>query len=122
MDLACSQRVAKYLKSRIQQNEVEEFWVMALNSKCELIEAQMLFKGTVDQVFVHPRDIFRFGLAHNASYLIVGHNHPSGDCQPSKPDIDITKRLVSLGKLMQIPVLDHVIVSGKNEQFFSWRH
>lgn len=120
LDLQCSERVAMYLHSQIIQFEAEEFWVMALNSMCQLLEGKMLFRGTVDQCFVHPRDVFRFALSKNASYLVIGHSHPSGHCEPSSEDIKMTKRLIQAGKMIQIPILDHVIVCAKNTDYFSF--
>ncbi len=120
IELSNSEKVAGYLKSQIQRAEVEEFWVMALNPQCVLIESRMLFRGTVDHCFIHPRDVFRFGILHNASFLIVGHNHPSGNCVPSIQDVKMTRRLMTLGRLIQIPVLDHVIVDSNGAGFYTF--
>lgn len=120
LQLASSDSVADYLRASITDWSAEEFWVFALNSKCNLIAGRMLFKGSVDQCFTHPRDIFRFALIHNASSIVVGHNHPSGDHDPSAHDIKVTHQLMRIGKLLQIPVLDHVIVVKEEPQYFSY--
>lgn len=71
----------------------------------------MLFRGTVDACTVHPRDIFRFGCLQNASQLIIAHNHPSGDPQPSEPDLEFTERLIKVGWAIEIPIVDHLILT-----------
>lgn len=91
--------------------DTEEFWVLALGPKKNLIRCKMLFRGTVDSCLVHPRDIFRFAYTENASSLIVAHNHPSGDPQPSTEDILFTRRLVRASDLLQVPILDHLIIT-----------
>ena len=121
IELTNSEKVARLLKENISSNDAEEFWVLALNPRCQLIQAKMLFKGTVDQCFYHPRDIFRFAVIHNASYIIVGHSHPSGSMEPSLQDLKITKELSKLCKLMGIPLLDHVIVIKGEDGFFSFK-
>jgi DNA repair protein RadC len=73
----------------------------------------MLFRGTVDSCFVHPRDVFRFAIAENASSLLVAHNHPSGELIPSMEDLRFTRQLVAASALMEIPVVDHVILSSR---------
>lgn len=100
------------------KTEVEEFWVLALTSSKKVIKAEMLFRGTVDSCLVHPRDIFRFACVNNASSIVIAHNHPSGDHSPSSEDIQLTKRIVKIGKLLQIPVVDHLILSEKG--YFSF--
>ena len=78
----------------------------------------MLFRGTVDSCLIHPRDIFRFACVNNASSLLIAHNHPSQDCTPSDHDHSITKRLVKAGKLLQMPIVDHVILT--DEDYYSF--
>lgn len=84
---------------------------MGLSSSCQVLKARMLFRGTVDSCFVHPRDIFRFAVKWNASSIIVAHNHPSGDPKPSSLDIKLSGNLLSAGQILKIPILDHVIVT-----------
>ena len=118
MELATSRTAAVYLRKFLVQSEVEELWVIALNPLCHIIRSSMLFRGTVDRCFVHPRDVFRFALLNNASSLIVGHNHPSGCPQPSQADEVLTQNLRTLGELLQIPLADHVIITDKD--YFSF--
>lgn len=91
--------------------EVEEFWVIALGPKKNLLDARMIFRGTVDSCLVHPRDIFRFAVETNASSILIAHNHPSGDRFPSVDDLRFTRQLVRASSLMEIPVIDHLIVT-----------
>ena len=97
--------------------DAEEFWCLALGPSKILLQSKMIFRGTVDACLVHPRDIFRFACIANASSLIVVHNHPSGDLTPSDQDLDFTRQLVRAARLLEIPVLDHLIVS--DERFAS---
>jgi DNA repair protein RadC len=110
MVLSNSKSVAEYLRTRIICHDVEEFWGLALNPACDLLAAKMLFRGTVDACFIHPRDVFRFALQTNASSLVVAHNHPSGACEPSRADVEMSRKLRLAGDLLQIPLVDHVIV------------
>lgn len=107
----------RYLQTRIC-SEVEEFWGLALNTQSELLGAECLFRGSVDACFFHPRDIFRFAYRHNASSLIVAHNHPSGNLEPSDGDREVTRQLLKAAKILQVPVVDHLILAGS--QFFSF--
>lgn len=102
-----------YLR-RVMRFEQEEFWVLCLSSSLRLLCARKVFLGTVDRCLVHPRDIFRFAIQKNASRIMVAHNHPMGGTTPSQEDLAITKRLVSVGELIGIPVVDHIIVD-KNQ-------
>lgn len=99
--------------------EREEFWVLALNTQLELIDAECLFKGTVDECFIHPRDIFRFAYLKNASRLILCHSHPSGSCEPSKEDLAITKQLIKAAKILKVNIDDHIILTKKD--YYSFR-
>jgi len=116
--LLSAAKVHSFLKKRISFTQ-EEFWVLALDPGLRLIDARCLFRGTVDQCPVHPRDIFRYGCAMNATRLILSHSHPSGDPTPSVEDSRVTKDIVFLGEVMKIPIEDHVIVSSK--KYFSFR-
>lgn len=92
---------------------VEEAWVLALNSQLSLIRYKLLAKGTVDRCLLHPRDIFRFLIAENANSFILAHNHPSRHSEPSENDIRFTKRLLKLSWLHEIPLVDHVILTSE---------
>ena len=70
-----------------------------------------MFIGTLNANLVHPREIFQEALKQNAASVILVHNHPSGDCDPSEDDIKITKRIIEAGKIMGIDVLEHIIIT-----------
>jgi DNA repair protein RadC len=118
MELLSSRRAAYFLRKSIGTSDVEEFWAIALNPMCKIIKSAMLFRGTVDTCFIHPRDVYRFALSANASSIIVGHNHPSGVCEPSQADEELTKSLRQSGAMLQIPLIDHVIIT--NRRYFSF--
>ena len=94
----------------------EYFYCMYLNNKNEIIERRLLFMGTVNRSVVHPREVFKYAYLSSASGIICIHNHPSGDVNPSREDINLTKALIEIGKIQAIPVLDHVII-GKDKYY-----
>ncbi len=110
MQLTTSLKAFQYLQNLMLMN-VEEFWAISLNPNKSVLATKMIFRGTVDFCLVHPRDIFRFAYLTNASSLIIAHNHPSGNAQPSLSDLKLTRRLVRVSKLLQVPILDHLIVT-----------
>ena len=83
----------EYCHHRLAGKDREHFLVILLDNKNKLLHQQVLFKGTIDQVSVYPREVVRYALKHNASALLVAHNHPSGDCVPSQADQTITSKL-----------------------------
>lgn len=104
-------KIAAEIFKKHLTNQVEEFWILALNSNLKIIKIDMLFRGTADKCLVHPRDIFKFACFYNATSIIISHNHPSGDHSPSPQDIELTQRLVKIGQMIEIPIIDHIIVS-----------
>jgi len=97
----------------IRTSKKEHFVVFYLNARNQEIERDVISIGTVSSSLVHPREVFEGAIKNNASSIIIAHNHPSGDVEPSQDDIDITKKLVHAGKILDIRVLDHVIVTDK---------
>lgn len=77
--------------------------------------------GSVNEAFAHPRELFKASILSNAANIIMVHCHPSGNLSPSKADTMMTDRMVKLCALMEIPLLDHIIVGGKNAEYFSFR-
>lgn len=112
--LASWSALITYLKTQMSDERIEEFRVLFLDRKNRLIADERLALGTVDQVSVHPREVIKRALAHEATALILAHNHPSGDPTPSRADIDMTKELVRTAQGLSITLHDHVIV-GKND-------
>lgn len=99
-----------FLLLQIGSLEHEEFTVLYLNSRHKLITFERLFRGTVDGASVHPREVVKNALAHNAVAVILAHNHPSGIAEPSQADEVITTRLRDALALVEIRLLDHLIV------------
>ena len=105
--------VADFLREECRPYEVEHFYAILVNTRRRLIRKVHLTTGTLDAAIVHPRDVFRYAVAANASAVILVHNHPSGDPTPSKADITVTRDLVRAGQLLKIEVLDHVILGQR---------
>ena len=103
-----------YLRLKLGSNEREVFAVLYLSNRTQLISYEELFFGTIDGATVHVREIVKLGLSLNAAAVICAHNHPSGVCEPSHADEMITKRIKDACALMDIRLLDHLIVSGKD--------
>jgi DNA repair protein RadC len=96
----------------------EEFWILMLNQANYVIGKQPVSKGGMAGTVADPKIIFKTALDHNATYIILAHNHPSGNLKPSQQDINITKKLVEAGRMLDLHVLDHIIVT--NKLFFSF--
>jgi DNA repair protein RadC len=95
----------------IKAERKEHFVGLYLNARYELIHKEIVSIGTVDASIVHPRDVFAPALLHNATAIIVAHNHPSGDATPSAEDREVTQRLKEAGRLLGISVLEHIIIT-----------
>ena len=102
--------VRDYLRLRLECQQREIFTVLYVNTKNQLIKAEDLFFGTLAETEVHPREVARQALLNNAAAVIVAHNHPSGCCNPSASDLDLTQKLKSALQLLNIRLLDHFIV------------
>jgi DNA repair protein RadC len=96
----------------------EEFWMLILSKANKVIKKVRISEGGVSGTTVDPKKIYKIALDHHSSSLILGHNHPSGNIQPSEADAKITKKIKECGILLDIAVLDHIIVG--NEQFYSF--
>ena len=98
----------------------EHFWIVCLNTKNDILRVELVTLGLLDQTLVHPREIFRPAIGCGAKSIILAHHHPSGDPTPSDKDETLTGRLIEFGKLLDIPVLDHVVI-GEGESYWSMR-
>ena len=90
----------------------EHFWVIGRDNKNRIKYLELVSLGTLNSSLVHPREVFRYAIMQGIASLILCHNHPSGDPEPSKEDVTITDRLVEGGKILGIHVLDHVIIGS----------
>ena len=110
-----------YLALRLGALEHELFVVILLDNRHRLIACLDLFRGTIDGASVHPREVVKEALRHNAAAVVLGHCHPSGVCEPSQADELITSRLREALALVDIRVLDHLIVAGGEVLSFAER-
>jgi len=108
--LRTPERVFRFMVPEFRGQARELFFALHLDSKHRLRRSRCVSVGTLTTSLVHPREVFGPALSDAAAALIVVHNHPSGDPSPSREDLDITRRLIDAGKLLGVPVLDHVIV------------
>jgi DNA repair protein RadC len=90
--------------------ERETFLVLLLDGKHRLRRIERVSEGTLTSSLVHPREVFRPAIAEGAAAVVVAHNHPSGDPEPSAEDLEVTRRLLEVGRLVGIPVLDHLVL------------
>ena len=104
--------------SDIRGSKKEHFVVFYLDSRSQEIKREIISIGTISASLVHPREVFESAIKNNASSIILAHNHPSGDTEPSQDDIEVTKKLVHAGKILDIKVVEHVIVTNKEFNSF----
>ena len=102
--------VDRLLRGRIANLDRENFVVVLLNTKNEVIESPLVSVGTLSSALVHPREVFKPAIRASAASVILAHNHPSGKVEPSREDREVTRRLVGAAEILGIEVLDHVIV------------
>jgi len=102
--------VAGLLRPHLENETAERFVALLLNGKHRVMGFAEVSRGTLTASLVHPREVFAPAIRELAAALIVAHNHPSGDPEPSQEDIEVTKRLHEAGKILGVPLLDHIIV------------
>jgi DNA repair protein RadC len=102
----------------IRGSKKEHFVVFYLDSRNQEIQREIISIGTLNESLVHPREVFEGAIKNNAASIIIAHNHPSGDLEPSQADVEITKRLVHAGKILDIKIIDHVVVSNSSFKSF----
>jgi len=113
--------VKDYLRIHFMGQEYESFAILFLNAQHRLVAAEDVFRGTVDQTSVYPREVMRQVIHWNASAVILAHNHPSGSPEPSPADRNITKAIRETLILIEVRVLDHIIVAGAQTFSFAER-
>ena len=104
--------VANVFRNRLRDLQVEEFHLLALDSQSQVLREVMVTRGLLNSSLVHPREVFRAAIAEAAAGIIVVHNHPSGDPTPSAEDKAVTRQLIAAGRLLDLPMYDHVIIAG----------
>ena len=118
-DIKDPEAVVKAIRASIKDKAKEHFKLILLNPRNKIIGISTISIGTLNASLVHPREVFKDAITHSAASVVLAHNHPSGDPEPSEDDITITKRLIEVGKILGVEVIDHIIV-GKNG-FFSFK-
>jgi DNA repair protein RadC len=108
------------LEDTIDQDK-EHFYVMHVDSRRRINLVELVAIGTLNHAEVHPRETFRRAVIEGSYSILVAHNHPTGEVTPSEADSKTTKRLHEAGEILQIPLLDHIIFTAKNGQFFSFK-
>jgi DNA repair protein RadC len=103
----------------VRNSRKEHFYVFCLDSRNQIIKRELISIGILNASIVHPREVFEPAIRNLAAQIILSHNHPSQDVNPSEEDIALTKRLVEAGKLLGIDIIDHVIVS--KDKYFSMK-
>ena len=114
-----TQSVRDWLRLKMVGLEREEFMVLYLSQQHQLTGYETLFTGTINSTEVHPREVVKRALYFNAAAVIFAHNHPSGEITPSQADKNLTQRLVNILQVVDIRVLDHLIVGGRQIYSFA---
>jgi DNA repair protein RadC len=104
--------VVRVFSGRLRDLQVEEFHLLALDSQSQVLREVLVTRGLLNSSLVHPREVFRAAIAEAAAGIIVVHNHPSGDPTPSAEDRAVTRQLAEAGRLLDLPLYDHVILAG----------
>jgi DNA repair protein RadC len=115
--ITCSKDAFGYFEHLLEDYRHEEFWLLLLNRNNIVLARKRISIGGVSGTVVDPKVIFKIAIDHMASSIILCHNHPSGNLNPSRQDIEITKKLKEAGKLLEIDIYDHIIIGNKG--FFS---
>lgn len=102
------------LRSLLEDCDREKLIVCCLNLKNEPTDISTVSVGSLNSSIVHPREVFKIAIMSNSASIIVAHNHPSGNVEPSKEDINITKRIKESGKILGIEMIDHIIIGSNN--------
>jgi DNA repair protein RadC len=110
--------VVRLFDTRLRDLQVEEFHLLALDSQSQVLREVLVTRGLLNSSLVHPREVFRAAIAEAAAGIIVVHNHPSGDPTPSAEDRAVTQQLAAAGRLLDLPLYDHVIIAG--DRFLSF--
>jgi DNA repair protein RadC len=110
--------VYDYYYSRFHNLNQEHFYIIYLDVKKKIISDKLLYIGTLNSSVVHPREIFKEAYLLSAAFIICVHNHPSGDSNPSQEDLDVTKKIIEVGNLLGIKLIDHIIIGTNYYSFY----
>jgi DNA repair protein RadC len=115
-DIKEPQSIVKAIRASIKDKAKEHFKLLLLNARNKVLGISTISIGSLNASIVHPREVFKDAIAHNAYSVVLAHNHPSGDPEPSEDDLTMTKRLIEAGKILGIEITDHIIIV-KNSYF-----
>lgn len=113
-------KAAEIIHAITKDSDREQFIVLSLNTKNQVVGIEIAHVGTVDAVHVHPREIFKAAILYNAVAIIVAHNHPSGDPTPSREDREFARRIAKAGDTLAIEVLDALVVGQHEDGRLRW--
>ena len=117
--ISSAKDVFNHFHERLKDEKQENFIVLLLSSKNNIIKEEFITRGILDASILDPREVFKPAIKNSASKVILVHNHPSGDPSPSREDKEVTEKIIESGDLLQIKVLDHIIM-GK-DSYWSWK-
>jgi len=117
--VTCANDLIQRYFSKMNNLDREHFFAVYLDSRQKIIKEELLFIGSLNESVVHPREIFKPAIAESAAAIILLHNHPSGNPEPSEEDLRVTKELTEVGKLLGIELLDHIIIGNKSYYSFN---
>ena len=106
--------IANYYMEKMKDFKKEHLIAVFLDSKNKIIKDEVISLGTLNSSLIHPREVFKEAIKNSAASIILVHNHPSGDCRPSKEDKFVTKKFIKAGELLDIQLLDHIIIGNNN--------
>jgi DNA repair protein RadC len=118
-DIKDPQSVVKAISASIKDKAKEHFKLILLNARNKILGISTISIGSLNASIAHPREVFKDAIMHNAYSVVLAHNHPSGDPEPSEDDLTITKRFLEAGKILGIEVIDHIIITKTG--FFSFK-
>lgn len=104
-------------EDKIDQDK-EHFWAIGLNSRNCVKYIELVSLGILNASLVHPREVYRLAIMQGVAQILIAHNHPSGDTEPSEDDITLTHRLTKAGEILGIEIMDHIIIAGKKHFSF----
>jgi DNA repair protein RadC len=117
-DIKNPEAVVKAIRASIKDKAKEHFKLILLNPRNKIIGISTVSVGTLNASLVHPREVFKDAIVHCAASVVLAHNHPSGDPEPSEDDLKITKKLVDSGNILDIEVLDHIVIAKNRFKSF----
>ncbi len=120
--LISADTVYELVRNKIGTKDKEHFMLLCLDSRNRIKTSEIISIGSLNSSLSHPRDVFKSAIDHRAAAIVLVHNHPSGDVEPSREDVKLTEKMKQVSQLVEIPILDHVIVSSTKYFSFSENH